>query len=504
MGQSVSCMEIKETRDTKGYEKDIEWDTPMEEIFTEYTKEKKFQQELENNTNQELETKKKELEAELNMLWGQIINLNEKLHTSNTPEEILQSKKDLKQMKQQWKQTNEKSSAIQTEILERPQKEQSEKELIDARKIVLANLDRFPELAKKINLNQLGETLLAEFNKFASNKEALLRCCLCPNAPPASRILLILQQLNSIVQKHDPNKLFVHAELGEEGFLQLYLLAYGLLSIGYKNIRLIPVNRDHGDPEVKKQYLTKAAYTEKQLSETFKPATIAVSTEFFGKTSDINLQTLSSLIKGKNPQFYKAHSFGIVDMYADAGYLVQPGTVQIQDIGMHWKDANSFILYDKGAQKDKKNFRAKIFLHKSPEVIKHRGPIEVIIGSKCSEKLKQTVASIFKSYKRNLLQHRDVSLARIIWNAIEGKNIILDLRENTFATEDFIEFITLSRADQNPIIYRLNRDRKIEDYMQGKRLELKKGKLVPVDKSKVKDIKDEKQQNKEDRKDEKK
>lgn len=212
------------------------------------------------------------------------------------------------------------------------------------------------------------------------------------------------------------------------------------------------------------------------------------------------------LLKAKNPEFYKAHSFGIVDMYADAEYLVKQ--VDEKEI-THWEhQANSFILRDKDAPATKKDFRTKILLHKTPEVMKHRGSAEALVGPKCSQKLKNTAALILMSYKRSLRQNQGISLARIIWNAIAGKNIILDLRENTYTTEDFIQFIALSRADQNPIIYQLSRDPDIEDYMQGERLELIKGKLVPMDKpkdkKKKKDKKDEKQEKIVDKKDEKK
>jgi len=309
ISQSVFCMETKDETEKKADGKDIEWDNTVLDTGTKGVisnlfnrseiKTKIYKEEVKSKTSKELDTEIKTLKAEEKKLLNKGYALKNNLQTLSKEEEILRCKKDIMENNERSKKTVEKLFAVEDEILSREKKTEP-----DTSKILLTyNLEeRFPQLSQKTNTRTLCDALLTEFTKYAFQEEDLLTSCLCSKAPPASRILLILQQLNSIVQKYDPNKLFVHAELGEAGFLQLYLLAYGLLYIGYKNIRLIPVNRDHGKPEVKNRYLAKAAFTKKELSETFKSTTVTVSTEFFGKTSDTNLQTLSSLIKGKKPR----------------------------------------------------------------------------------------------------------------------------------------------------------------------------------------------------------
>ena len=114
----------------------------------------------------------------------------------------------------------------------------SAKLLEDIQKIKYPELNKeFTSLSKAIFINSLIEDQAKEINQ--SSGQQKLSFCNCTKATIGMRLAYILRFLNAVLEKNpDKNALYVHTEFAEDvnRGLQTYLVIYGLMQVGYKNI----------------------------------------------------------------------------------------------------------------------------------------------------------------------------------------------------------------------------------------------------------------------------
>lgn len=302
---------------------------------------------------------------------------------------------------------------------------------------------KLPALAKVTDISLLCQDLMEQYTHQSSRSDAKLTWCDCTDLE--SRIVLILKQLNTALEQITPENLIVHTEFGEEGCLQIYLLIYALIKVGFKKIYINPFG-------ISEQLPTQLKLLELEISKIKEGAEVVICPHFATNIPRVSLLArLNNLIS--QSRVPRSNSFAVTDTLIGStapGNLAHEMRSATEDDIIRNKSLINCVSFRPVSESSCES-TITVFNYKT------HNP-KIVPGKTASPSFLNSIERVVEAFKHREPKGRD-DFAPFMFNHIaKGKSDIIMLgyrSESAHALDDFTQIVHTSRATAEPIIYEL-------------------------------------------------